>query len=194
MSAIEIAAGSHLIAGPDLLDPNFRRTVVLVCEHTESGSLGLVINRPTAIGLDRLVPALSLPEVATPGGMATVYCGGPVESNRLMIVRFGAATDPGEDVQEVCPGVHLVADISATLERLRESHDDLARYRFFLGYSGWGKGQLEGEMREGAWLLRDADPGRLFEAEGEDVWRRALEKLGGIYTLYAQMPHDPSMN
>ncbi len=197
MAEQEITPGSYLIASPMLLDPNFRRTVVMICEHGEAGSLGLIVNRPTSVTLGQVVPDLNL-EPRAPKE-EPIYSGGPVESNRLMVVRLGAAdpaegSEPLEAVQEVCQGISLVADITSTLERIRSAGVPIGSYRFFLGYAGWGRGQLASEMKEGAWIVRPHDPRLLFESKPQRTWHEALIQLGGVYGLYSQMPHDPTVN
>lgn len=197
MSDLEISPGAYLVASPMLMDPNFRRTVVMICEHGDAGSLGLVLNRPTSVTISEVVPDMAHVEEAAK--RAAVYSGGPVESNRLMVLRLGEADLPDaalplEALQEICAGVSLVADISGALHRIRSAGAGVAPYRFFLGYAGWGRGQLRDEMKEGAWLVRPPDARLLFESEPKRAWHSAMLQLGGVYRLYAQMPHDPTVN
>ncbi|MCI0651553.1 MAG: YqgE/AlgH family protein [Planctomycetes bacterium] len=193
MKRLKIAPGQYLIASPSLLDENFRRTVILICEHGADGSLGLVVNRATPLTLERLDPRFALGERAA-GAPGTIYLGGPVEKNRLMVLKSPQVGFPGQVVREVAAGLGLVANIDDTLSHLHSGPQELEGYRFFLGYAGWGKGQLQKELREGSWIIRDPDTRLAFHRDPGRLWQELLRDRGGRYSLYAEMPHDPDLN
>lgn len=175
--------GQILIAGPTLIDPNFRRTVVLICEHTDEGALGVVLNRPTPIEADDAVPELT--DVL--GAGETLWTGGPVQpSSIVLLAEFAEPADAlmvTDDVGLVLQGTDMESLAFTT-----------RRSRAFLGYAGWGPGQLESELERDDWIVAPADPEEAFAEDSEGMWRRALERMGGRYALLATMPPDPSLN
>ncbi|HEY8583596.1 MAG TPA: YqgE/AlgH family protein [Capillimicrobium sp.] len=175
--------GQLLIAGPMLDDPNFRRTVVLVCAHSDEGALGLVLNRPSPLEVDDTVPELS--EAIGDGGR--LWVGGPVQPTSVVLLAEFA--DPGDSLM-VSGDLGLVTD--------GEALDDLAartrRLRAFVGHSGWGAGQLESELERDDWIVAPLEAADPFEEDAEAMWAGALESMGGRYALVARMPDDPSLN
>lgn len=180
--------GKLLVATPKLLDPNFVRTVVLLCFHDEHGAFGLVLNRP----LEEAPVREHLPEwseaAASP---ACVFSGGPVEPSHA----FGLAQlrepsePPSEGWSEVLAGVGIV-DLSrpgALLTAVRA-------VRIYAGYAGWAAGQLEGELAEGAWFVVDARADDVFHPNPEHLWRDVLRRQRGQLALFAFAPLDPRLN
>ncbi|HEU4658654.1 MAG TPA: YqgE/AlgH family protein [Capillimicrobium sp.] len=175
--------GQLLIAGPALDDPNFHRTVVLICAHGDEGALGLVLNRPSPLAVGDAVPELSA--ALDEGGR--LWVGGPVQP--ASVVLLADFVDPGESLV-VAGDLGLVTDGSS----LDDLVDRTRRVRAFIGHSGWGPGQLEAEVERDDWIvapLRAADP---FDHDAESMWSRALQAMGGRYALVARMPEDPSVN
>ena len=189
MSIVEPGPGTFLIASPGLLDPNFRRSVVLLCDHGPESSMGLVVNRPMQVSAAKFLPQL---ENLPARDSTLVHCGGPVETHRLLVLRHGP-TD-GELFHEVLSNVSLVSDIDTALGDESERQSAIPDYRFFLGYAGWGERQLAQELEEQAWIVRSASASLIFDTPPAQMWSEALRELGGIYQLYAEMPIDPSMN
>jgi putative transcriptional regulator len=169
--------GQLLIAAPSLFD-YFRRTVILVLEHTEEGAMGVVLNRPSETTVAEAVSALA--ELAD--GDEVVRVGGPVAPQA--VVALGEFQDPDD------AGTNLVGSLG--LVDPDRPDQALRRLRVYAGYAGWGPGQLDGEIDEGAWIVDPADPEDPFK-EG-DLWADALQRKGGAYSLLATMPSDPSLN
>lgn len=169
--------GHLLIAAPSLFD-YFRRTVVLVLEHTPDGAMGVVLGRETETRVADAVPALA----ELPGANEVLYLGGPVAPESL--VALGDFEDPEEAATQVIGSVGTL-DPDGDNESLR-------RLRVFAGHAGWGPGQLEGELEQDAWIVQAADPEDPFRSG--DIWADALGRKGGRYRLMATMPADPSLN
>jgi len=180
--------GTLLVAKPHLLDPNFTRTVVLLCDHDdESGTLGFVLNRRSENSLAEVLAG----DHDFTGRRDPVYLGGPVGLDQLAIVH----REPGlESAIEVVPGVFVGGDAALLGTRVREHATPEADLRFLVGYSGWGKGQLAREMEEDTWVVAPASPAWVFDPEPESLWRRVLRSLGGVHSLMANAPTDPELN
>ena len=176
--------GQLLLASPALFDPNFRRTVVLVTEHTEEGAAGLVLNRPSETAVADAVPDL-LPLVSEE---ERVYVGGPVQESAVLVL--AEFEDPEEAALLVVDDVGFVPgdgdfDLLAGATR---------RVRVFAGYAGWGPGQLEAELEESSWIVESSTAPELFPEPEEDLWAHVLRDKGGVYRVVALMPEDPSVN
>ena len=169
--------GHLLIAAPSLFD-YFRRTVVLVLEHTPDGAMGVVLGRSSDTRVADAVPVLA----DLPGADDLVYLGGPVSPQS--VVALGDFGQPEEAGTQVVGSLGTL-DPDGTNESLR-------RVRVYAGYAGWSPGQLDGELEQGAWIVQDADPDDPFRAG--DIWADALARKGGRYRLMATMPADPSLN
>ena len=182
-----LGKGVFLVASPSLRDPNFRQTVVLLCEHGDEGALGVVVNRPTAMLLSEAVPQVPVLE----GQRHTLFSGGPVQPNQVMILF--RLTHETEDQHHVFDGVYLGGDLGV-LEQVLTRPSGTDAFRAYVGYSGWGAGQLENEMKTGSWITLPADPTVVFEKDPARIWPDIMRALGGRYTVYADMPADPHMN
>ena len=176
--------GQLLIAGPTLLDPNFHRTVVLVVEHEDEGAMGLVLNRPSPIPAEQAIPELG--KALEPE--ERLWMGGPVQTTSVVVVADFA--DTGLTAMPVRDGVGLVLPDSD----LEEVGTAVRRARPFLGYAGWGPGQLESELERDDWIVAEFDPADVFTDDADGLWARVLSRKGGAYALLATMPPDPSQN
>ena len=175
--ASESLRGQLLIAAPSLFD-YFRRTVVLVLEHTAEGAMGVVLNRESETPLADAVPMLAA--FADPEELVRI--GGPVSPQSVV------ALGQFDDVEDA--GTHVVGALG-TIDP-DAGNESLRRVRVYAGYAGWGPGQLDGELEADAWLVLPARPEDPF-ADG-DIWSAALRRKGGGYRLMATMPADPSLN
>lgn len=180
---VETLQGQLLIASPSLLDPNFRRTVVLVTEHGDHGAAGLVLNRPSEVTVDDVVPQLEW--LAEPS--ERVWIGGPVEQNAVLVL--GEFDDPDASPVPVFGKLGFVA-----LDEDEDGPTGARRIKVFAGYAGWGGGQLEEELGREDWILEPAVPEDVFAGDHDGLWSRTLQRKGGVYTLVARMPEDPSVN
>lgn len=173
-----------LIAAPQLIDPNFHRSVVMVAEHSEEGALGLVLNRPTDVVAADAAPELA--ELTEPGDV--VYAGGPVGASSVIVLADFA--DPDEAALIVHGSVGFVAAGSEP----DWSELSIRRARVFAGHSGWGPRQLEAELEREDWIVEPMRGDELFAPHAEDLWGDVLGRKGGQYALVARMPDDPSQN
>jgi putative transcriptional regulator len=169
--------GQLLIAAPSLFD-YFRRTVILVLEHTPEGAMGVVLNRTSETRVADAVPALA----ELPGSDDLVRLGGPVSPQS--VVALGDFERPEEAGKQVLGSLGTL-DPDAANESLR-------RLRVYAGYAGWAAGQLDGELDAEAWIVTEAAVDDPF-GDG-DLWSQALSRKGGRYRLLATMPSDPSLN
>lgn len=179
------ATGKLLIAEPMMQDENFRRTVVLLCEHTEQGTFGLVLNKELPLTLNDVLPGENLPE-------SPLYLGGPVQPDTLHVVH--RAGNRVEGATEVSPGIWWGGKFDDIRQILLSGEVPESYFRFFLGYSGWGEGQLDGEIAQGGWILTGCRPEFVFGKSEKPLWRQVLKKMGGDYAVLSNFPDDPQMN
>lgn len=185
----EVEAGSALVAAPALRDPNFRRTVVLVIDHRASGTLGVVLNRPSEVPVREVLP-LWEPYATVPQAL---YVGGPMEQRAaLCVAALPAGVDPEhtEGVIKVQGSLALV-QLDADPERMAPR---LLGLRVFAGYSGWDEGQLASEINRGDWIVVPALPDDVLAGPGTDLWSCALRRQGMPLALLATYPLDPVLN
>jgi putative transcriptional regulator len=164
-------APGFLIAVPQLQDPNFHLSVVLLLQQNDEGALGLVINRTTPMLLKDLCDRNAIPYAGDPD--KRIRMGGPVQPEQGLVVYGEEHLDP--EGREVITGLHVSAS-TGTLSRL--CNLQTGRFQCFAGYAGWGPGQLEREIAEGAWILSTADPGLVLDKEPEQVWETSLRSMG----------------
>ena len=181
----EPTPGTLLIAAASLWDDNFARTVVLICEHRQEGLFGLVLNR-------RLKHMLSDARDDFHGFDAPLYKGGPVQENTLHLLHRRADLDIGS--VEVMPGVFWGGDFGKLTAWLKFNRPDPDEFRFFVGYSGWGQGQLASEIKRDDWYLTPGEPQTIFAPEPTNLWRATLRTLGPSYRVVATFPDDPRLN
>jgi putative transcriptional regulator len=180
---MESLRGHLLIASPALLDPNFRRTVVLVTEHTDDGAAGLVLNRPSLVGVAAAVPQLE--ELVDEDEQ--VWVGGPVQPEAVLVL--GEFLDPDDAAVPLFESLGF-----PSLDDPEEIVPATTRRRVFAGYAGWGAGQLEEELANEDWILEPALADDAFTDDPGELWHEVLRRKGGIYELVARMPDDPSLN
>lgn len=173
---MESYKGKLLLAAPSLFD-FFRRTVVLVVEHTPQGAFGVILNRRADHEVLELVPDLGpLVERGAP-----LWVGGPVGPDSIVVL--GEFEEPEASAGEIGQGIGVVDPDADT---------DVLRARVFIGHAGWGPGQLDEEIERSSWIVSGFDPDDVF-AEG-DLWSEVMRRFGGDMALLATMPEDPSLN
>lgn len=161
-----------LLSMPQMADPNFARTVVLLCDYTDQGAFGLVVNRQMEEPAWTLVT--TEPPVRVDPGLR-LWIGGPVDPQRTWIL-MAEAQGPEEDQREICPGLLLSVSHDLTLELLQAPPS--SRARVLVGYSGWGPGQLDHEIAASAWLTMEVDPALIFGTPPDQMWETAIRRLG----------------
>jgi len=179
--------GRLLVATPDLADPNFARTVVLILQHDDDGALGVVVNRATPVPVGDVLPTwqtlTTSPQV--------LFQGGPVARDSalgLARVQDGAESPIGWRRLEGPVGL---VDLDTPTELVSGGLDDL---RIFAGYAGWNSGQLETEIDTGSWYVVDSRPGDAFVGDPTTLWRSVLRRQAGELALVSTWPDDPTMN
>lgn len=182
---IQPGTGVLLIADPFLKDPNFLRTVVFLCEHKAEGSFGFVLNRQYSSTLNELIPELEDHKLP-------VFYGGPVQQDTIHFLHQYPDIIPGG--MEVIKGVYWGGDFDKLVELLKTDSIDTDKIRFFIGYSGWSEGQLEGELKEKSWLTVKATRKLVFHQKHGEIWKDALKQLGGDYEMMINFPIDPQLN
>jgi len=165
-------APALLLSMPQLADPNFNRTVVLLCKHSDEGAFGVVVNRPL-VTTGRVV--VSLDEAVTERELQ-VWIGGPVEPEHSWMLLGDGTHDQESGGMTIAEGLSLSTS-PELLRRLLEPNPP-PRTRLIVGYSGWAPGQLEAELEASAWLLSDVDSDLLFETPADQMWERAIRRLG----------------
>jgi len=181
---VESLKGQLLLASPGLFDPNFRRTVVLVTEHSDEGAAGLVLNRPSEATVGEAIPDLA----ALAGEEAPVFVGGPVQQEAVLVL---AEFDDADEAATLVAGDVGFVPADADFDLLNAS---TRRARVFAGYAGWGAGQLESELEEDSWLVEPIDGADLFPDVGADLYAAVLRRKGGSWRVLALLPDDPRMN
>ena len=161
------------------------RTVVFLCEHQDEGSFGFVLNRNYDYSLDELVNGLD--DLKLP-----VFYGGPVQMDTIHFLHQYPEKIPGG--YEIAEGVFWGGDFDIAIQMIRKGEINLQRIRFFIGYSGWGNGQLNDELKEKSWLTVKANRKIIFHKETEEIWKESLKLLGGDYEMMINFPIDPQLN
>jgi putative transcriptional regulator len=179
---VETFRGKLLVSSPALVDPNFRKTVVLIAHHDEEGAMGLVLSRPSTVAAVDAVPALA----GIAGADDPVYVGGPVQPEAFMVL--AEFDDIGQAAAPIMNGLGFMP-ADAEPEELA-----IRRLRLFAGYSGWGGGQLEAELDEDSWIVVEAIADDAFADDPDELWRGVLQRQGGAFSLMENMPFDPGLN
>lgn len=177
--------GKLLIADPTIDDDSFGRTVVLLTEHNENGSVGFILNRPLGFKLNEIVPDFNC--------TAEVFNGGPVEQDNLYFIHQSPDIIPNSI--EICNGIYWGGDFVAVKQLINDKKINPESIRFFLGYSGWSSKQLINEMKEDSWVVsKEISTPTILSIKSKNMWRKQMRNLGGEYQIWANSPKDPSMN
>jgi putative transcriptional regulator len=182
---INLIGGSILISEPYLGDPNFERTVVLVCRHDEEGTFGLVLNRKSNLKLSDVL------DYFDHGYEMELGIGGPLQHNTLHYIHN--RTDVPESIK-LEDQLFWGGDYEYVKSKLEAGEIKPEEMRFFLGYSGWTPGQLEEEIEKNVWIINNNAAKKLFTLNTETLWRQILKDMGGKYKVLSNYPVDPSLN
>ena len=180
------APGTLLVAHPMLTDPNFRRGVVLLCQHEpESGSFGLVLNR-------RLPHPMNEAIVGFDAFDTELFQGGPVQPETLHVLHRNGSLIEGS--VRVADDVYWGGDPEMIRLAVETGLAPLESFRFYIGYAGWGDEQLRSELEEEAWFLHGVRAAHLFDENPDRLWRVVLREMGGEYAVLSTFPDDPRLN
>jgi putative transcriptional regulator len=181
---MEIKKGDILLAEPFMRDPHFKRTAVLLCEHNEDGSFGLVLNRRLDFKVDHVLPEFPAEDI-------DLYYGGPVSPDTLHFIHsYGDLIEGSIALNKDVYWSGNFEQVKLMLETGSVSTD---RFRFFVGYSGWSAGQLNDEMEINSWII-SRTYGNIFVADDEELWKNILRDMGGEYRFVSTFPEDPQLN
>lgn len=177
--------GKLLVAEPSILNDNeFNRSVILITEHDETGTVGFILNKPSKFFLKDLVPELD--------SNHTVYIGGPVSEDNLYFVHRVPDLIPNS--VEIENGIFWGGDFEAVQNLLNNDVISKNDIRFFLGYSGWSENQLIDEMKQTSWFVKENVYENIFTIHPNSFWKEVLLKCGGEYQIWANAPSDPRLN
>ncbi len=182
---IKPGPGILLIADPFLKDPNFLRTVVLLCDHTKESSIGFVLNKKIEQTIDQLITDLE-------GFPLPVYYGGPVELNSIHFVHQYPDLIP--DAIKIGNGIYWGGNFESVTALIKTNSINFNKIKFFIGYSGWGEAQLADELTEKSWLTVSSTQNLIFNTAHHKVWANSLIRLGGDYKMLINFPIDPQLN
>lgn len=182
----QIKKGTFLIASPDIESGVFFRSVVLVCEHSSSGSFGITINKNLDVDLPEEVLALN--QLDNPS--VSIRQGGPVQTNQMMLLHTSNSI-PQQTLQ-LCKDVFLGGDLKFLQEAITTPGGPQIKLCF--GYAGWGSGQLEREYLDGHWYLYPASKDLIFDTPCEKLWQLLLRRMGGKYATISMIPEDLTLN
>ena len=182
---LNIKKGQLLISEPSLSELIFFKSVILITHHTDSESIGLVLNQSTKIKLNEIlndIPLIDFP----------VYIGGPVEKNAIQFIHTLGEIIP--NTQKISKGLYWGGDFDKVLMLMAENKISKNQIRFFAGYSGWGEDQLNNEIKENNWIIHESNVNLCMQYSTEKLWSNLIKTKHQEYAIWANMPKNPSMN
>ena len=186
LSLIAPEAGRLLISEPFMLDPNFKRSVLILTESSDEGAMGFVLNHESEYKLGDIMPDIQYSELP-------VFIGGPVGNDTLHFIH--CVPDKIEGGIELADGVYWGGDFEAVQELASNYQLTDKEIKFFIGYSGWTSGQLDAEIKDDAWIVADKySPEILFSHDEQNLWKDVVKGLGQRYAHIANFPENPMMN
>lgn len=178
--------GKLLISEPFLMDPNFQRSVILISDYQDEGTVGFVLNHPSLLLLRDLVP--EMPDAEFP-----VYLGGPVATDTVHFIH--RCYDKLNDGVEISKGIYWGGNFEALKILINTNSIKPDEIKFFIGYSGWAENQLQSEIKENTWIVSNQyHPDLVFSADEEEVWREVIVNLGPKYAHVSNFPQNPNLN
>ncbi|WP_213523354.1 YqgE/AlgH family protein [Nonlabens sp.] len=178
--------GTLLVSEPSIIgDDSFSRSVILLTESNKEGVVGFILNKLLNCTLDQLIPEINL--------QLEVYQGGPVETDNLYFLHNIPDLIPGSLLIE--DGIYWGGDFDAVSDLLKKGTITSGEIKFFLGYSGWERQQLEEELNSNSWVVvENTDSKNLLSNSMQDIWKKKMKHLGGNYELWSNAPENPSSN
>lgn len=182
----EIKTGSVLLGEPFMQDENFKKAVILVCEHSkDEGTLGFVLNKATQLCLSDVMDEIELNNIR-------IYSGGPCEEDTLHYIHtYGALISNSINIGN---GLYWGGNFNDVADLLRERGYESDQIRFFIGYSGWQYEQLMEEIKEHSWVINNELPKLIFDFDDEEMWHKILTEMGGAYKILSTYPENPILN
>lgn len=179
------STGTLLVSDPFLKDTYFNRSVVLLAEHNENGTFGLIINKPIEVKLKEVLTDF-------PDFDATLFIGGPLKTDNLFMLH-----NKGEQIEnssKIMNGLYWGGNIDTIKSMIDDKKMTPLDIRFYIGYSGWDANQLNKELSENAWIIAKAKPNEFLIKTPEILWKNLVTSLGSEYALWANYPIEPIMN
>jgi len=180
-----ISQNKILVAQPFLQDPFFRRAVILLTEHNEEGSMGFIMNKPLKVQVKDLITNLT--EADFP-----LYLGGPVAQDQLFFVH--KLSNNISDSVYIGENYYWNGNYSDLINLIVKKTIKIKDIKFFIGYSGWGEGQLASELESTSWLVADADYTNIMIDGSSEIWGNELKKMGNKHASLSKFPDDPYLN
>jgi putative transcriptional regulator len=177
--------GRILISEPFLNDTYFRRSVVLLTEHSEEGSVGFVLNKPVELSISDVLK--DFPEID-----ASISIGGPVNTNTVHYIHSLGNLIPGS--VKVMKNLYWGGDFETIKSLITQGKIGRNEIRFFLGYAGWSPKQLDNELSGNAWVVAELDAETIMKSSNLNMWQDTLHKLGNKYSTWVNFPENPSLN
>lgn len=186
MVAVKPQKGNLLIAEPSIIgDLSFNRSVVLLADHNDEGSVGFILNKPLHYTIHELIPEIS--------ASFKIYNGGPIEQDNLYFIHNVPQLISGSI--EIASGIYWGGDFELTKELINEGKINRNNIRFFLGYSGWDAEQLQGELDSHSWIISENDlQNKIIGKSSSDFWRQKILEQGGDYLIWSNAPENPIYN
>ncbi len=182
---VKPARGKILISEPFLWDYFFKKSVILLAEHNDEGTFGVIVNKPVKARFNEVVK--DFPEFNS-----RIFLGGPVQSDSLYFIH--TLGDRIENSLEIIPGIYWGGEIEQVRELIELKTIKPAQIRFFVGYSGWAPKQLDDELSRNSWVVSNTTPEEILRTTPSALWSRSLRKLGAEYARWINFPDDPSDN
>lgn len=181
-----VKPGDILIAQPFMEDENFRRSVIGITEHGEEGTVGFILNKPIKIQLTELIQTLNTDD------NYKVYFGGPVATDTIHYIHN--VGDLLEESIKIKKGIYWGGNFEKLLFLIESKLIKTSNIKFYIGYSGWSKGQLQGELHTKSWIVSDWYANYTFQTKSQKLWQQALDHKGEKYSVIANIPNSPNNN
>lgn len=182
---IEPARGRILISEPFLVDQYFKRSVVLLAEHNEEGTFGVIVNKPVKARFNEIVK--DFPDFET-----QLFLGGPVQNDSLFFIHTLGEVIP--ESAQIVSGLYWGGDIEVVREMISLGRFNEENIRFYIGYSGWAPQQLADELKRNSWVVSNINADQIMNTSPGSLWKRSLRQLGNEYAFWTKLPDDPSVN